>query len=177
MILLHKDFLNGSLGLRRIADTWLLQKQQIDTETVKAELQRFELCTFHEKMVRLSHAAMGDVPIDEDCEILLLHAFRHGIYGSGVSYKAGRIAAMGKDLKSGKRNSVIKAVFLPYKRMKAQFPVLEKWPVLLPWCWMKRVIHFLRGNLKKSYEKLDYSSVDDAEFQEMKRFFEAGGVR
>lgn len=174
---LHKDFMNGSLGLRRIVDTWLLQKQSIDMETVKANLERFGLWTFHERMVHLSHATMGDEPIDEDSEVLLAHAFRHGIYGSGISYKAGRIAAMGKDLKSGKRISLMKAVFLPYKRMKAQFPILEKYPILLPWCWIKRIVHFLRGDMKKNRAKLDYSGIKEEDFQEMKRFFKAGGVR
>ncbi len=174
---LHKDFMNGSLGLRRIVDTWLLQKQSIDMETVKVNLERFGLWTFHERMVHLSHATMGDEPIDEDSEVLLAHAFRHGIYGSGISYKAGRIAAMGKDLKSGKRISLMKAVFLPYKRMKAQFPILEKYPILLPWCWIKRIVHFLRGDMKKNRAKLDYSGIKEEDFQEMKRFFKAGGVR
>lgn len=174
---LHKDFMNGSLGLRRIVDTWLLQKQSIDMETVKVNLERFGLWTFHKRMVHLSHATMGDEPIDEDSEVLLAHAFRHGIYGSGISYKAGRIAAMGKDLKSGKRISLMKAVFLPYKRMKAQFPILEKYPILLPWCWIKRIVHFLRGDMKKNRAKLDYSGIKEEDFQEMKRFFKAGGVR
>lgn len=174
---LHKDFMNGSLGLRRIVDTWLLQKQERDMDAVRRDLEMFGLWTFHERMVALSRAAMGDAPIDENSEILLAHAFRHGIYGSEVSYKAGRIAAMGTDLKSGKRNSAINAVFLPYKRMKAQFPVLEKWPILLPWCWLKRIIHFLRGDRKKSRERLNYSKIGEEDFEEMKRFFEAGGVR
>lgn len=33
--------------------------------------------------------------MDADSEVLLIHAFTHGIYGSGKSYKTGRIAAMG----------------------------------------------------------------------------------
>lgn len=174
---LHKDFMNGSLGLRRIADTWLLQKQPVDGDMVKGYLQKFGLWTFHERMVKLSRAAMGDEPMDENCEILLAHAFRHGIYGSDVSYKAGRIAAMGKSLRGGKCRSAIKAVFLPYKRMKAQFPILEKRPVLLPWCWMKRIVQFLKDNPKRDRRKLDYSDVHEEDFEEMKRFFEAGGVR
>ena len=174
---LHKDFMNGSLGLRRIVDTWLLQKQERNMEAVRRDLERFGLWTFHERMVALSRAAMGDEPIDENSGILLAHAFRHGIYGTEVSYKTGRIAAMGNDLRSGKCRSAIAAVFLPYKRMKAQFPVLEKWPILLPWCWLRRIVHFLRGNTKKSREMLDYSGIDERDFEEMKRFFEAGGVR
>ncbi|MBR4906392.1 MAG: nucleotidyltransferase family protein, partial [Clostridia bacterium] len=174
---LHKDFMNGSLGLRRIVDTWLLQKRGRDMEYVRKKLEGFGMWAFHERMVALSHAAMGDGPIDENCEIMLSHAFKHGIYGTEVSYKTGRIAAMGKDLNSGKRKSAIAAVFLPYKRMKAQFPILEKWPILLPWCWLRRIVRFLRGNTKKSREMLDYSRIDEQDFEEMKRFFEAGGVR
>lgn len=173
---LHKDFMNGSFGLRRIVDTWLLQRQSLDVDEVKTVLQRFGLRTFHDRMVYLSRAAMGEEPIDENCEILLAHAFAYGIYGSDVSYKAGRIAAMGTDMKSGKRRSAINAVFLPFERMKAQFPVLEKWPILLPWFWIKRILRFLRGDVKSSRERLDYSKIREEEYQEMKRFFEAGGV-
>lgn len=173
---LHKDFMNGSLGLRRIVDTWLLQKQMFDRDAVNNELEKFGLRTFHDRLVELSRAVMGEIPMDENCEILLSHAFKHGIYGSEVSYKAGRIAAMGKDIKSGKRSSAINAVFLPYKRMKAQFPVLEKYPILLPWCWTRRIVHFLRGDLKKSRARLDYSNINEDDYQEMKRFFDAGGV-
>ena len=174
---LHKDFMNGSLGLRRIVDTWLLEKQSLNMDLVEKYLKSFGLWTFRERMVKLSRALMGDESMDENCEVLLEHAFRHGIYGSDVSYKTGRIAAMGKNIKSGKLKSAIAAVFLPYKRMKAQYPILKKWPVLLPWCWCKRIGHFLRTDRKRSRTKLDYSNVGEAEYQEMKRFFEAGGVQ
>ena len=173
---LYKDFMNGSLGLRRIVDTWLLQKQPVDMEPVRTALETFGMWTFHERMVKLSRVTMGDEPMDENSEVLLLHAFKHGIYGSGKSYKAGRIAAMGGTVKTGKLKSKMAAVFLPYKRMKAQFPVLEKHPLLLPYCWMKRIIHFLKGNMKKNRRMLDYSDISEADYREMKRFFEAGGA-
>lgn len=161
---LHKDFMNGSLGLRRIVDTWLLQKQSVDMEVVKTELEKFGMWKFHQRMVNLSHATMGDEPIDENSELLLSHAFTHGIYGSGKSYKAGRIAAMGGDVKTGKLKSKLSAVFLPFKRMKAQFSILEKWPILLPYCWAKRIARFLKGDTKKYSRMLDYSEVNRADF-------------
>ena len=173
---LHNDFLNGSLGLRRIVDTWLLQKQLVDMKTVRSSLESFGMGKFHEKMVKLSQVTMGDEPMDEDSEVLLKHAFMNGIYGTEKSYKAGRIVAMGGSLKMGKLNSKLAAVFLPYKRMKAQFPTLEKWPILLPYYWIKRIIRFLKGDMKKNRRKLDYSNVNEAHYEEMKRFFEAGGI-
>lgn len=173
---LHKDFMNGSLGLRRIVDTWLLSHQPVDMSIVKNRLESFGMWRFHERMIKLSKVTMGEEPMDDDNEFLLIHAFRHGIFGSGKSYKVGRIVSMGGGMKIGKLRSKIAAVFLPYKRMKAQFPILQRWPILLPWCWLRRILRFLKGNLKKSRRMLDYRNVTEEDYAEMKRFFEIGGV-
>ena len=119
---------------------------------------------------------MGEEALDANTELLLKHAFAYGIYGSGKSYKAGRIVSMGTSLEAGKIRSKLSAVFLPYKRMKAQFPILERWPVLLPYCWGKRIVSYLSSNVDWSRRMLDYSKVTRADYEEMKRFFEAGGV-
>lgn len=173
---LYKDFINGSLGLRRIVDTWLLQKQSVNMGVVKQFLKSFGMWNFYEQMIKLSLVTMGERPIDDDSELLLSHAFTHGIYGSGKSYKAGRIAAMGDSVRSGKIKSMLAAVFLPYGRMKAQFPVLKRWPILLPYCWVKRIIRFLQGDMNRNLRMLDYSDVSEADYKEMIRFFKAGGV-
>lgn len=175
---LHKDFLNGSLGLRRIIDTWLLQNQSLDMALVKTVLKEMGMDLFHERMVTLSKALMDDEFMDENSEVLLTHAFNYGIYGTNQSYKAGRIVALskGKGLARGKIKSLIAAVFLPYSRMKAQFPDLMKWPVLLPYYWAVRITRFLQGDLKKSKQMLDYNGIKAGEYQEMSLFFKAGGV-
>ena len=172
---LHKDFKNGSLGLRRIVDTWLLNRQSVDMSIVKNWLESFGIWTFHERMVKLSKVTMGEDPMDDNNEFLLVHAFRYGIYGSGKSYKAGRIVSMGGSMKIGKLRSKIAAVFLPYKRMKAQYPILQRWPVLLPWCWLKRILRLLKGNMKINRKMMDYSDVTEEDYAEMKRLFEIGG--
>lgn len=174
---LHKDFMNGSLGLRRLVDTWLLEKQPIRKKPVRLVLERFGMWEFHERMVRLARVVMGEEEMDPNSEILLSHAFSCGIYGNGVSYKAGRMAKMGSGFRSGMLKSVFAAVFLPYARMKAQFPVLKKHPLLLPFCWILRGRAYLsRGFADRRKNLLDYSRVGEADFLKMKRVFEAGGV-
>ena len=174
---LHKDFMNGSLGLRRIVDTWLLQKQPVDMSFVNSHFKAMGLDVFHDRMVKLSRACMGDEEFDENSEIMLDHAFKYGIFGSDKSYKAGRIASMSKgNIKFGKIRSLTAAVFLPYGRMKAQFPQLEGKPYMLPYYWAVRIGRFLKGDLKKHKAKLDYSNISQEDYEEMKRFFEAGGV-
>lgn len=174
---LHKDFLNGSLGLRRIADTWLLDRSgEQNREFVHTELKKLGIETFHDRMVKLSRAAMGEECPDESTDLLLQHAFTHGIYGSDKSYKAGRIASMGDSLKMGKIRSLVSAIFLPIGRMKAQYPILENKPLLLPAFWVKRILWYLRGGIMKNKTRLDYRNISDEDYHAMKSFFEAGGI-
>ena len=174
---MYKDFCNGSLGLRRIVDTWLMSSVPVGSAAVEASLAAMGLTRFHQRMVWLSRVTMGEEPMNEEAELLLHHAFSHGVYGTEKSYKAGRITAMSSgSLHSGKWRSRLAAVFLPLPRMKAQYPELEKYPFLLPWCWLKRVAHALHGDIRKTVSMMDYSNVDEADYEEMRRFFEAGGI-
>ena len=176
---MHKDFLNGCLGLRRIVDTWLLDGHlsEEDLRGAEAELQEMGLATFCQRMMHLGRVCMGQAPLDDDSEFLLRHAFMYGVFGTSNSYKAGRIVSMSHGgLASGKVWSALAAVFLPYDRMKAQFPILESWPILLPWCWGRRILRFWRsGNLKQYGRMLDYGDLHEEDFNEMKRFLAAGG--
>ena len=175
---LYKDFLNGSLGLRRIIDTWILLKQPKNDEFIADKLTLFGLSTFHDRIAKLSRALMGEEEIDENSEIMLDHAFSIGIFGNGKSYKTGRIVSMSRtgNIRLGKLKSWVSAIFLPFDRMKAQFPVLEKKPILLPYYWIKRIRSYLTGNVKTSKQMLDYRDIDNEEYQKMKIFFKAGGV-
>lgn len=173
---LHKDFMEGSLGLRRLVDTWLLQKRSVNRAFVRAELEKFGIWKFHEKMMSLSRAVMGEEALDEDKEFLLTHAFNHGINGTRKSHKAGRIASMGGSVRGNRLKILLSAVFLSYDWMKLQFPVLEKWPVLLPVCWVLRIARFLMGDAKSRLKKVDYSDLSEEDYKEIRRFYEAGGV-
>ena len=176
---MHKDFLNGSLGLRRIVDIWLLLKQKMDCELVKKEMDLIGLSSFYERMQKLAHVCMGECLMDEDMELLLKHAFQYGIYGSQKTYQMGRIVAMsnGKGFWKGEISSLAAAVFLPASRMKVHFPTVEKYPILLPYFWMKRIINFLKGDVRQLRQKLDYSHLSEKDYEEMQRFFRAGGCR
>lgn len=173
---LYKDFVHGSLGLRRIVDTWLLLKQPVDEVIVKNKLKEFGMWAFHERMVHMCRAAMGEEFMDENAEILLDHAFTHGIYGSSKSLKVGEITSTGRGVAGGKLKIKLEGVFLPYDWMKLQYPILAKWPVLLPYCWVKRIIRYMRERRRGKRKSLDFSGLSAEDFNEMRQFYEAGGV-
>lgn len=177
---LFKDFKNGSLGLRRITDTWLIinRYKNFDEDYLNNELKSMGLELFRERLETLARYCFEDIPADNNCIVMINHAVNTGIYGNGRSYKLGRIVTMsGIDgtLRRGKFHSFINAVFLPPNRMKAHFPILLKHPVLLPFCWFVRILQQLR-TLSINLKRLDYSGITESDYYDMKEFLKAGGV-
>ena len=181
LIHLSKDYKSGLLGLKRIVDTWvLLHFRVLDMRLVEAELRSINIWDFHNKILKTTYACMGITSIDEDSRVMLLHAFRYGIYGTDNSYKLGRIAYLskGNNMNIGMIKSAIAAVFLPYSRMRAHFPILKRFPFLLPYFWIKRITRLLhRDNVRWAVSNLNYTSLDNKDFEEMRRFLQIGGFK
>lgn len=175
------DFRNGWFGLRRVVDGWLLDqhRSEMDVDYITMQLEAMGLERFRNRMCRLGRQMMGEEPLDADAVQLLRYAFDCGIYGNGKSYKAGRIISLtgGKGgLVGGKARSLVAHVFLPCGRMKAQYPVLEKWPMFLPVCWVHRIAYYLRdGHLATYHQMMDYSDISEEDLEEMRNLFDLAG--
>lgn len=179
LVHMHKDFLNGALGFRRLADLWLLREKGGGTDWARVSelLESMGLRPFEERMTRLASVCFDGAEPDADSETLLRFAASGAVFTDDERYKLGRMAALsGKSARRAKLSSLLYAVFLPYSRMKAQYPLVEKYPVLLPWFWLKRIFRFLRHPGKR-LKKLDYSGLDETRYEQMRRVFRAGGVR
>ena len=170
---MHHDFGNGALGLRRIADTWLLQKTEMDKQKVDEALEKLNLRVFNDHMVRLCKACFEADSMDEQSKYLLQHACRYGIFGTEKLYKTARVVSRG-EIDKGRTAALKDAVFMPYDNMKVLYPQLETHPGLLPYYWTKRLLLKSR-KLKRNIRKLDYSIVTDESYKEIERFFAAGG--
>ena len=128
------------------------------------------------KMLELSRSLFGSRPLDDDSRILIEYIAENGIYGTERTYKLGRMVSRSASSKLfGKIRSFTNAVFLPWDRMKAYFPVLRKYPFLLPVMWVKRISGFMR-HADKYVSKLDYTNISESDFQRMKTIFKAGGI-
>lgn len=177
---MRRDFGNGWFGLRRIVDAWLLDREagNLDFLYINSVLQKMDIAAFCKRMSWLGCVCMGEEQMDADAELLLGHAFACGIFGNETSYKAGRIASLSRGgLAKGKMHSMLAAIFLPYSRMKAHFPVLERIPVLLPIYWVLRAALYLRnGDIRLYWKMLDYSNVREEDVEYMRKIFEAGSI-
>ncbi len=178
LVHMYRGFLCGTLGFRRLADLWLLMHRgpELNRELIRSELSSMDLLSYAERMERLADVCFEGREADEESRILLRYALEGGVFTDEQRYKLSRMASMpGDSARRAKLRSVLRAVFLPYRRMKAQYPIVEKHPVLLPWFWLKRILRYAKRPAAK-LKRLNYRGLTDSQYEDMRRVFRAGGV-
>lgn len=64
----------------------------------------------------------------------------------------------------------IKGLFPPLESMKSKYPVLNKAPVLLPVCWLRRIFHSLFFNRKAIKQQIiENKTLNSKEFRDIKK--------
>ena len=145
-----KHFLNGGSGVRSIIDTWLLNNSSShDGEKRKSLLSEGKLLVFEEKAKELSEKWMSGTdnvdPVISEFEEYIIHG---GVYGTSQQMIAVR------NNKTGRVKHFFERVFLPYNTIKIRYPILNKIPVLLPFCWVVRWFSLLKPDVRKETREL-----------------------
>jgi hypothetical protein len=178
LVHMYKDFKNGALGFRRLADLWILRRKTEERalNAARAILEELHMGLFADRMAALSRVCFEGAEPDADSRLLLQFASEGAVYTDGERYKLGRMASQGaSSAGAAKLGSLLRAAFLPYERMKVQFPAVERWPILLPWFWMKRILRYAR-HPRQSLRRLDSRDIGEEQYEQMRRVFRAGGV-
>ena len=129
-----KHFRNGGCGVRFFMDIWLLDhKTSFDKAAREALLQEGKLTAFADKARELSEVWFSGAAGSDDLDEFEDYIINGGLYGTME-----RSIAAKKKKNDGRFKYYIKRVFLPYSSMKRGYPVLEKAPFLLPFCWVVR---------------------------------------
>lgn len=178
LVHMYKDFKNGALGFRRLADLWILGRR-IAPESLTAartKLEELHMGLFTCRMEHLAQVCFSHAEADENSQLLLEFASSGAVFTDDDRYKLGRMASQsGAGAEQAKLHSVLRALFLPYDRMKAQFPIVERWPVLLPFFWAKRIMRYARKP-RANLRRLDYRGIREEQYERMRRVFLAGGL-
>ncbi len=127
-------FTRGGCGLRPLLDIWLLRRAlAVDSAVLDGLLAQAGLTEFAREIYRLSdvwYSGEAHTDLTRQMEDFILGA---GIYGSSENRVAVKRAE--KDSKFG---YIMTRIFMPYSSMKHRFPILKRWPILLPFCHIVR---------------------------------------
>lgn len=182
IIHLLNHFLSGGCGVRQLCDIYVFEKThpQLDLKFIEEKLESFGLSKFLSTMRKLCVALFEGKKLTKDEEDIASFIFSSGEYGSG---NLKHISWLSKDKHitwtfSKKCGYFLKLWFPPVSTMKRRYPILEKAPVLLPVCWIRRIfyaIFFKRNSVKEQYHEIKQLNSD--ELKEAKRVRNLAGLK
>lgn len=157
-----KHVFGSGSGARSVLDLWLFQKQvPLEEKKLFALLDKLNLSQFYRRMIRLGECWMEGTPCPEELKQVQDYILQSGVYGT----EEHRVLAQSAQAESKGKHLLLRFC-PPLKEMRYHFPVLQRLPVLLPFCWVGRWVRVLKkgtGNFRREMEVLKTLSPEEME--------------
>jgi len=158
-----KHFRAGGIGVRAIADIFFFNKQKFsDKNYIENELKKLSLSDFEKQMKKLGDMWFADGEENEDLKLIGNYVLGSGAFGLNK-----QLTLSNEKVKNGSKKSFIFSRIFPSKnKMVSAYPLLKKFPLLLPVFWVARIfnaVFFKKDKLKsdlKSVENINKNNVD-----------------
>lgn len=153
-------FLTGGCGIRPLIDFWILKRSDFFDETkVREYCKKARILDFYDAICETVDGCFFGKEITDIAERVLKYLSVGGAYGSFSNN-----AATYTILNDGKIKFIIRMAFPSYENMKMPYPILNKMPVLLPFCYIHRIFKKIFGKRSKVIEKVKIVEKMDQEF-------------
>ena len=153
-------FVKGGCGIRPFMDLHLLRtKMGYDEKKVRGFCRECGLERFYDSVLALSQVWFNQEKHSHITANMEEYLLTGGIYGSHQN-----VITLAQEKKGGRRNYILFRIFMPYRDLKLQYPVLERHKWLLPICHIRRWGRLLFcGRFKKSVKELKITKNVDTE--------------
>lgn len=143
-----KHYRDGGIGIRHLVDLWVFldKHSSLNQDYLKKELKKLQLYNFYKNIIRTLNVWFNDSESDELSDFITDKVFQSGQYGT---HEAHLLSGAYKETKSGADSNQARNkkywsyIFLPYRYMSEKFPILVKFPFLLPIMWVVRIVETL----------------------------------
>lgn len=144
-----KHLEESGTGIRTIMDLWvcLNSGMNIDLEESLRLLEGSGKSGAARRLTELSRVWFDGAPHTEETRSLERYILGSGTYGTINNVTANQIR------KSGRAGYLFRLIFPTFTHMKQHYPVLKKAPVLLPACWLARLVTKPFINRRENTEK------------------------
>jgi len=166
-----KHYRDGGIGLRHVTDLWVYRRAnpQLDEGYVTKELEKLQLLAFYQNILSLLAVWFADAPSDEKTEFMTNFLFDSGSWGSAENHAVSsgvKHAADAGSVGGGTVKQYLEVIFPKAIVLQKRYPVLKKYPALLPVFWPVRwvtALLFRRHNIRAVQSKLDVATPDKIE--------------
>lgn len=155
LVHLKKHYDGGGSGIRSVLDIHVFlnnHRDDLHWDYLEKELQTIGLWTFKQDMEQLAALWFQEGRYQEQLGEMSSYIISSGTYGTMSNYMNNRIKALSgkkENFRIGKIRYFFRRVFLDRISMRSSYPILNKCPVLLPLCWIHRLIHAVLFKSKK----------------------------
>lgn len=169
-----KHYTAGGMGISQFVDLWLYTRAnpQLDQSYIRQELEKIQLDKFYACVMRMLQMWFAQAQFDEISLQMTGFIFNSGCYGTHRNHAL----AQGAKQKS-KARRIWASVFPRYAEMKLRYPILERWPILLPATWFVRggnILLFHRNRISRKTRDLKIAT--DKNIRALQQHFEDIGL-
>ena len=159
-----RHYRDAGVGIKGVIDLWLYTKKHPDMnmEYIYSELDKTNMRTFFDNLMKLSGVWFEGKEADDVTMAMSEFIINSGTFGTFKNKVSAEAIREVKNIKKAEKFKVIRFIFPGFEKMKGIFPILHKFPILLPLLWMWRVIRFIlfrRENLNTHREYIE--SIDN----------------
>lgn len=172
-LLVHFKFMG--IKIKDILDVYLYNKHYhdlLDYDKLDKIFKDLHIPDFAENIKNIAYKWFGTDKIDDfnEIEIFILNGSN---LNNSVNYSLGE--------STGKVNYLIKLLFPEMKIMKEKYPILEKFPPLLPFMWITRIFKNITPNaipFKQRFNTIKLiKEADTKEIEKVKNIYHKLGVK
>lgn len=146
-----EHFKFGGCGVRSFLDLFLLRKYTSYNQDALAQLLRQGGLTSFDAAV----CALANYWFADGKETALVLELSNFILNAGMYGDVKNRVAITKVKKGGRWKALSSRIFLPYRQLKLQYPIVQKHKILVPFYQVKRWFHLLdKDRRKKSVREL-----------------------
>ncbi len=176
IIHMAKHMKYGGIGIRFILDIWVYLRKyndSLDWDLINEKLADAGLLEFEQLTQKLSRIWFEAEEYDDVTAELSEYIAANGIFGTNEHYRTSEYAMNYGDKKItaiDKLKRYVKSAFAPYSRMTGYYPILKKYKILLPFCWIHRIADICI-NRREKFKQI-YNYYDNVEEDNVKKMIE-----
>lgn len=158
-----KHFRDKGAGIKYVVDFYVYRKSypDLDLTYLEREMRKLRLWDFYLNIMHLVDVWFCDAPSDDKSDYLTSKIFDDGVFGKDANKAVAeglKLTKSAGSAKSAKRSKILRMAFPKYLSMCSLYPVLKKWPILLPIFWLVRLFDIVfvhRYRIKRRKGELD----------------------
>lgn len=155
----------GGIGIRHLTDfyVFIMKNPDLDNKKIESALSEMGLLQFYKNVLNTADVWFNGKKNTEITDFITDKIFSGGSYGTQAAHA---LSSETRISGAKNKNRLIRRIFPSRNNMEHNFPIVKKYPALIPFLWVFRWVRallFRRNNIKAEYKNIKNISSSQIE--------------